>query len=421
MTLDLHPEARRALTTALAEELAILEVEYNTFLVRRSTAGLTRLDSILPSSNSKIGQRIAAILGDEPFSDFVFDQVSIQLHERTFDGESTTIKLTSIEQFENATTVAEELVSQFDSLPWSYSLFDSIPYEIGLRLAAVMPENEFVLNEKYRLVRFDEHDVEYPPWPSRRETSFNAQEENRFRPDLLYFNGRMSGYVGLYLGLRPVEEFDLALRALFGIGIAERVIKPRYYHFAGDRQRSAAVFRRKHDAWVALSPQDLDSRTANLVHSIGPDQLLASRDDDAMARFTAKDFIHRARAAFEDNVVRDRLLGSAQWLFESYAETNLLLAFVQSMVALEILFGEKAASDIIGIGELLANRCAFSIAKNRAQRDEILLDFKRIYDTRSRIVHRGQSRLSRREETDLRILRWMVSRAIQEEIKLVMG
>jgi hypothetical protein len=91
------------------------------------------------------------------------------------------------------------------------------------------------------------------------------------------------------------------------------------------------------------------------------------------------------------------------------------------MVALEILFGDKAASDLVGLGELLANRCAFSIAKDRSQRDKVLVDFKRIYDTRSKIVHRGHSRLSRREEADLSTLRWMVARSLQEEIKLSIG
>jgi len=229
----------------------------------------------------------------------------------------------------------------------------------------------------------------------------------------------LSGYVGPYASMQPIDEFKVAVRAFMGFGIAERIFKPHYYHFFGDRKSSAVIFLRQEGEWHALQPHKFETGTANLIHSIGPDKLIADKDEDSAKHF-AKDFLIRARAAFSDSIARDRLLGSAQWLFDSYTGANELLSFVQAMVAVEILFGDKATSDLLGIGELLANRCAYSIARNRSQREAILRDFKRIYDTRSKIVHRGLSRLSRREQADLSTLRWMLIRSIQEEVKLSM-
>src|SRR5207247_8863093 len=90
----------------------------------------------------------------------------------------------------------------------------------------------------------------------------------------------------------------------------------------------------------------------------------------------------------------DRLLRAAQWLFDSYAATNPLLAFVQATTSLEILLGDKGLSDLMGLGALLANRCAFLIGRSRSQRDKIMAEFNRIYDTRSKIVHVGYPRLA---------------------------
>ena len=81
---------------------------------------------------------------------------------------------------------------------------------------------------------------------------------------------------------------------------------------------------------------------------------------------------HRPKWALKDltdigavmtrHVEDDRLLRAAQWLFDSYAATNPLLAFVQATTSLEILLGDKMLSDLVGLGALLGNRCAFLTA-----------------------------------------------------------
>src|SRR5829696_4079636 len=50
-----------------------------------------------------------------------------------------------------------------------------------------------------------------------------------------------------------------------------------------------------------------------------------------------------------------RLLLAGQWLFDSYVGQNDLLSFVQTMIALEILLGDKERSDLLGLNELLRN------------------------------------------------------------------
>ena len=123
--------------------------------------------------------------------------------------------------------------------------------------------------------------------------------------------------------------------------------------------------------------------------------------------------------AFQNLDVTERILLAGEWLLDSYVGKNELLSFVQTAVAMEILLGEEAKSDEIGIGELLRNRCAYLIGTSRSQREEILNDFRKIYDLRSKIVHRGKSKLSYDERTLFSKLRWMCSRVIREELRLI--
>src|SRR5262249_52446172 len=96
---------------------------------------------------------------------------------------------------------------------------------------------------------------------------------------------------------------------------------------------------------------------------------------------------------FENHKDNEALLRAAQWLFDSFVGDDQLLAFVKATVCLEILLGDKQLSDTIGLGKLLANRCAFLISTNRHEREVILDDFEAIYRTRCKIVHDGKNRL----------------------------
>jgi hypothetical protein len=124
-----------------------------------------------------------------------------------------------------------------------------------------------------------------------------------------------------------------------------------------------------------------------------------------------------SKALSREEAEKLRLAG--KWLFDSYCGNNELLSFIQTTVSLEILLGEKSVSDLMGLGELLRNRCAYLIGNTHSQREEILDDFKKIYDIRSKIVHRGKSQLSRHERGLFHKLQWMTNRVIQEEIELI--
>ena len=89
------------------------------------------------------------------------------------------------------------------------------------------------------------------------------------------------------------------------------------------------------------------------------------------------------------------------------------------MVAIEILLGDKKATDVVGVGELLRNRCAYLIGTTRDDRDTILEKFGQVYSVRSKIVHEGKTRLNLEERTLFRWLQWVCQRVIQEELKLL--
>lgn len=110
---------------------------------------------------------------------------------------------------------------------------------------------------------------------------------------------------------------------------------------------------------------------------------------------------------------------ASQWLFDSYTGSDELLNYVQAMVVLEILLGDKAKSDEIGLGRLLSNRCAYLIGNNYEERADMLRRFGDIYAVRSEIVHRGKQRLNAKERELFYDLHWMCRRVLQREVDLL--
>jgi hypothetical protein len=92
---------------------------------------------------------------------------------------------------------------------------------------------------------------------------------------------------------------------------------------------------------------------------------------------------------------------------------------VQATVALETLFGEKSTSELTGIGALLANRCAYLVSKSRRERDEVVRSVKKIYDTRSKIVHEGRDQLNREDRARLIELKALCARSLENEVLLL--
>lgn len=106
----------------------------------------------------------------------------------------------------------------------------------------------------------------------------------------------------------------------------------------------------------------------------------------------------RLKAVFSFPDANRQIISAGKWLLNSYGGSDALLSFVQATVVLEILLGEQnSTGEKLGLTELLRNRCAYLVAKNRSEREEIKNKFDEIYNVRSKIVHTGKSRLKGRE------------------------
>jgi hypothetical protein len=243
----------------------------------------------------------------------------------------------------------------------------------------------------------------------------------RWNPQYTYFGRKASGYVSNYFTTAPVMRGVSLFKELLGIGVARGVLDV-------ERVASTGSFFREHiqiyastggeNTWAASVA--CSDAVGSLVGSIKahPDALKTSgRERDLIL----KRFVSGLSATCQDGEGATRLRRSAAWYLDSRLNADEVLSFIQAVTCLEVVLGDKALSDRIGLGSLLANRCAYQVAVSAGDRANVLDEFKNIYEKRSRILHGGHDHLSGNDRAMVRTAQFLCTRTLNSELRLLVN
>ena len=435
MPLNLHPDCKKRLIDTLAEGLSIITVENGMFVEHMSRiVGLYKADEVIPKTGH-LGNRLVDYVNYFPVIDFVSETLAAELRERDkYLRDTPSIKLIELEGYGDTKGVARSLVESFESLPWHYKLSVKLPASVNQIFSQIV--TELPLSEQIRLVRPTGNFVERFPLKSEDEkrhkriygggTIIGGPIDPEWDVDAIYLQIDAEGFIGMHGSTIPASNAAALLRAFCGLAVAVRLfqIDPTYrgYGFGlgtGAYKSHFVVHKEKDDGWEIDGKFDLEDRHSSTLNDIILEDLEGKIDTEKKKILWAVRQLKQISTVFSSGEKGANILRASQWLFDSYTGQDELLSFVQSMVVLEILLGEKDISDEIGLGELLRNRCAYLIGNSHQQRSKHLQDFKQIYRVRSQIVHRGKSRLTPHELGLFNTLRWMCRRVIQEELSLL--
>lgn len=430
MALGLHQECLTRLKESAAENLADVRVNNDVFVDFQSMMGLIATDKILPGTG-ELRDNLNRYIGEVPLFTFIFETLSRDLYENgTYKAERKAVPLNEFPNFGDLQAVANHLVNDFESLPWSYQVSFELPSSIGGQIRDV--GDKYEPSENLRIILPDEtYDTTYPLRSGIKHRDHKLfggapsqflQPREQWNKETAYIQIDLEGFIGEYGETIPIENGLSTLRAFMGLSLAVRLFKAgmkRATWLLGVPPKSHLVVHRKTDnKWQIWSTYDLPSDLSETLTDFEIDDFEGRLDANELSSWI-RGRLPIISIAFQNPGKAEHVLLAAQWLLDSYVGKNELLSFVQSTVAMEILLGEEAKSDVIGIGELLRNRCAYLIGKSRSAREEILEDFDKIYQVRSKIVHRGKSRLNSEERILFQKLQWMCRRVISEELNLI--
>jgi len=111
----------------------------------------------------------------------------------------------------------------------------------------------------------------------------------------------------------------------------------------------------------------------------------------------------------------ERIKAASLWYLEGRYSDNDTVKFINYTIAIESLLGES--NENVPLTQVLSSKCGYWLGKNLKEKEEISRLFKKIYGTRSTIVHRGKTILKKDDNEILKELEAITQRLIKEAIK----
>lgn len=422
MSINLRPEIRSPLAEKLADILAKTEVANGYFLDHKYFDELNELEQRL-QRKTETWRQAEDYISDRPFVDMFFEQLSEWFQKnRKYDLQKEKVLLNTFSEFTDTTSVAERLIQDFESLPWEYKCFVTLPL---FNLKEALSEQQHKLSDALSLIFSDEqHQLSFPAPqfepPARKIPLFSFNFGKADRESTLnwvdyfpYLEVSVSGFIGIYEETSPLKKVSLLIRSFCGLALALRLFEVRFPSWPSEAYM--AIYEKNEVGWAAKKTRTLSSE---LVQGLDRLRMHTRFSEDMTSKKAVKAIFALLERIFQRERDHEQLLLAGRWYFDSFCGDSELLAFIKATICLEILLGDKKLTDVVGLGKLMSNRCAYLISTSQQERDEVLNDFDKIYATRSRIVHSGKDRLTNAERSDLFTLRWLCSRVLRKEIEL---
>lgn len=411
MTIELASALRIRLVEQLEAKLKDATVYADYAISLWSIRGISEIKS-LPDKGS-LADQLNRYIGDRPLATFVEGELDANFSGPGINYEAKEKPLTSYHGYDNIKSVAEGLVESLVSLPWSYQVTVKLPDPLGLRV--LQEFGAFELSPRHRIVSGAMLEEEFPQ--AHRDLGLAARMMgSKYAPpwdeNSAYLQVAISGYFGAAQSEPFLAARDDVL-TFYGLGLAFGLfVQVPASRLARLNESPFYVHRLTDEGWCQRATVDM------------PDQYEAGISTLAMHPGAAEDpavlreKLSRISSIFRSNEGRSLAL-SARWLFESHCGRDALLQYIQAAVAIEVLLGDEEADPSVGLTTLMANRCAYLIAGTQAARSNLLKLFRDIYKVRSKIVHRGKSRLSSEEMNLFGALQYLLQMVIDKEQRLL--
>jgi hypothetical protein len=367
-------------------------------------------------------------VGEAPVVDFTYENLSRELREtQEYNSEVASQKLVELSEYSDTKRVAARIVDQLESLPWKYTVTIQFHKELSQTLLPLVQER--AVGDTIRVAQVNSEFEDKFPLTSgikardqsiQRRGLLSIVTDNKWDADLLCLQFKIDGFIGYYGESAGFEAVKEELKSFCGLGIALRLFRLNPQYRSTPSVASFYIHRFEQDRWVVQGSKQFDHANSDTFHDLSLNDLDGTLNTDTERARWLDARLSEIGTVFSNRKRTEKLLLACQWLFESYSGKNELLAFVQTTVVIEILLGDRVSSEQMGLGVLLRNRCAYLIGSTQRQRNEILEEFQKIYDVRSKIVHSGKKRINFTERALYRKLQWMCRRVIQEEVRLLM-
>jgi hypothetical protein len=379
MPLGLHAECKSRLVDALSEALPNIEIKNGMFIEGLSAfIVLYNSEKVLPTKG-KIRDQLVNYIDERPLTEFVTATLSSELRDATYISDGPNIRLAELEPYRDAKKTAERLVESLESLPRQYMLTLRLPKMLDTVVGPAKAES--ILSSNIRIVRATSEfrqTFEFETVSDSLRSKlvggsilgslFDPNKKAEWEDGALYLQIEVTGYVGVYGGSNTYQDALRTLRSVFGLGIALQLFDTKYEYALAKPSASVIVHQLRGDSsWEVLESVELNDTLAATLNTLRLSRVNDWIDSQPKQDAWSEHVFKQMHGIFRQEKKAEPILLASQWYFDSSYGADELLRYVQSMIVLEIILGDKATSDLMGLNELLRNRCAYLIGNSQEE------------------------------------------------------
>lgn len=323
-------------------------------------------------------------------------------------------KLTSLPSIPDVLTLSRTLIDQLDKIPERYLLVAPGPTAFPESAIASLSDDPIAISSQLRLMKGSAIAARFSPkgdftsFVKFLSPSGLSQTDFVIDSKRLYFVYQNSGFLASRFENRLVRDCEDEIRSFYGAMLALEIFD-NFAWIEEEGNRLAVFVKRESFELVATRTLESDINTATYF------DLSDALNEENIDIVKLVRVVH---SAFTAKHAR-QLKTAAVWVLRAHQSRRDIDRVLEATIAIEVMLGDKELSSRVGISRLLANRCAYSLAKTVEERQSIASFFEKLYSARSSIVHSGEHRTSKEE----REVVWggisLANRVLAHEIRLV--
>lgn len=417
MPIKLEASDRNALVLALTQATQVSTVSPHSGVLTKDRMWLEDLTNQLTPN---IRKSFDKYLDGSGISGFVRSNFFRRL---LVEGEAlprTSQKLDKYEMFSDPLSIARTVCDEIESLPWQYRVILRASSALAFRLKG--KSFSIKITNQLSVVSHDQLPSDIPienehealnKWIKARSSS--ANHPDKLDQDGAYFIYRSSGFVDERINSKIVREASDEIRAFYGACIALNLFYDDYFGFGfePDEESSVVFIHRIDDTaeLVSLEAADTDLQRAMQLDT-------TAEFDHRVKEGESIESILEPAVKISESEESARLNTAAVWLLRTYLSSTDIDRVLESTITMEVLLGDREASDRVGLSKLMANRCAYALGNTQEERQKIIDFFVKFYKVRSDIVHSGKFKPSEIEKGVVGRGVSLASRILRHEISI---
>ena len=349
---------------------------------RVSKFGVMSSDDVKESIAPEIKEKLEKASDRDGFIGLIEKKLHRRILKTHNITESRSVLVTSLDGFSDTLKIARDLTAEFEALPVEYLLLVRAPAALASTVRSL--ELDVKLSDRFGLISSSliQNRVKFGDLKNPEVSHIWRQNkiENRYlAKSHLYFYYHAKGFISETYQSSHFGEFMNEIRAFYGVCLAHEIL------FA---------YEERQDVRPILLAIDKATEFVDEVGNFDSDLIEATyfdSSDKVKTRYLkSSNFLRLISPIVEFFACNSpRLKTASIWLLRAMVSNREMDRILESAIALEVLLGDRAMSDKVGLTRLMSNRCAYSLAKSAKERDHYQKFFNRFYAARSDIVHKG--------------------------------